>query len=199
MFEICLSRITWLHRVPAGVKLAVLAVAGAAVFLIDDPRVLAGFVGFALALPVLAWLPAKPLLKQAFPAAVLIAALAAFHLALGDADSAFLVAARLSTVILLAVALTLTTRVSAMVEALECALTPLKFVGVSPAKAGFTLSLAIRFVPVLFAIVAEIREAQRARGLEGSVFAVVLPLLVRTLRMADDLAEAIAARAYDAD
>ncbi len=164
MFEICLSRVTWLHRVPAGVKLAVLAVAGAAVFLTDDPRLLAGFVGFALALPVLAWLPAKPLLKQIFPAAVLIVALAAFHLALGDADSALLVAARLSTVILLAVALTLTTRVSAMVEALECALTPLKLVGVSPAKAGFTLSLAIRFVPVLFAIVAEIREAQKARG-----------------------------------
>jgi len=197
VFEICLSRITWLHRVSAGVKLFVLAVAGAAVFLTDDVRILGGLVGFAVLLPLAAWLPAKPLLKQIAPAAVLIAALAAFHIAFGDFRDAFLVSARLGTVILLAAALTLTTRVSAMVDALEWVLTPLKVIGVDPAKAGFTLSLAIRFIPVLFAMIAEIREAQRARGLEGSVFAVVMPLLVRTLRMADDLAEAIAARGYD--
>jgi len=199
VFEICLSRVTWLHRVPAGIKLSVLAVAGAAVFLTDDRRVLAGLVGFAFSLPLLAWLPLRPLARQVLPAAVLIAALVVFHLALGDADSAVLVAARLSTVILLAVTLTLTTRASAMVEAMERILAPLRFVGVSPAKAGFTLSLAIRFIPVLFAITGEIREAQKVRGLERSVVAVALPLLVRTLRMADDLSEAIAARAYDGD
>jgi biotin transport system permease protein len=199
VFEICLTRITWLHRVPAGVKLLVLAVAGAAVFLTDDRRILAGLVGFAVLLPLTAWLPLRPLLKQTFPAAVLIGALCAFHLALDDADSAVLVAARLATVILLAVALTLTTRVSAMVEAMERLLAPLRCVGVSPAKVGFTLSLAIRFIPVLFVITAEIREAQKVRGLERSVVAVALPLLVRTLRMADDLAEAISARAYDGD
>jgi len=197
VFEICLTRVTWLHRVPAGVKLFVLAVAGAAVFLTDDVRILAGFAAVAVLLPVSAWLPAKPLAKQVAPAAVLIAALAVFHIALGDPRDAFLVSARLGTVILLAVALTLTTRVSAMVDAMERFLTPLRCVGVDPAKAGFTLALAIRFIPVLFAMTAEIREAQKARGLEGNVFAVVMPLLVRTLRMADDLTEAIAARGYD--
>jgi biotin transport system permease protein len=199
VFEICLARITWLHRVSAGIKLLVLAVSGAAVFLTDDPWVLSGFVGFSLALPVLAWLPPASVLRQVAPAAIFIAALAAFHVALGDPKTAMLVAARLSTVILLAVALTLTTRASAMVEALECGLKPLKWMGVSPAKAGLTLSLAIRFVPVLFGMVAEIREAQKARGLERSVFALAMPLLVRTLRMADDLAEAITARAYDSE
>ena len=199
MFEICLSRITWLHRAPAGVKLLVLALAGAVVFLTDDQRVLGGLVGFALALPLLAWLPFGPVLRQIIPAAILIAALATFHVALGHPGTAALVTARLGTVILLAVALTLTTRASAMVEALERGLTPLRFVGVSPAKVGLMLSLATRFIPVLFALTAEIREAQKARGLEGNVFAVAMPLLVRTLRMADDLAEAIAARAYDGE
>jgi len=197
VFEICLTRITWLHRIPAGLKLLVLAAAGAAVFLTDDTRILGGLVAFAVLLPVSAWLPAKPLFKQIMPALVLIAALAAFHIATGDPRDAFLVSARLGTVILLAAALTFTTRVSAMVDALERVLTPLKCIGADPAKAGFTLALAIRFIPVLFTMIAEIREAQKARGLEGSVFAVVMPLLVRTLRMADDLAEAIAARGYD--
>lgn len=199
MFEISLARITWLHRLPAGLKLAVLALAGAAVFLAGDHRVLGGFVAFAVVLPLSAWLPLKAVVKQSLPAAILIALLAAFHVLTGEPDTAIEVSARLATVILLAVTLTLTTRVSAMVEAIEAAARPLRPLGVDPAKVGLTLSLAIRFIPVLFALIGEIREAQKARGLEGSVIAVVMPLLVRTLKMADDLADAIAARGYDAE
>jgi len=199
MFEISLARITWLHRVPAGVKLAVLAIAGAAVFLVDDLRVLAAFVAVAVLLPLSAWLPLKAGIRQIFPAAILVAVIGGFHLAMGEPETAALVAGRLATVILLAVVLTFTTRVSAMVEAIEVAAQPFRCVGVNPAKVGLTLSLAIRFIPVLFDLVGEIREAQKARGLEGNVFAVVMPLLVRTLRMADDLADAISARGYDSD
>lgn len=199
MFEISLDRVTWLHRVPAGVKLAVLALAGAAVFLVADHRVLGGFVAVALLLPLSARLPLRAVARQSLPAAILIALLAGFHVLTGEPDTAIEVSARLATVILLAVTLTLTTRVSAMVEAIETAARPLRLVGVDPAKVGLTLSLAIRFIPVLFALVSDIREAQKARGLEGSVVAVVMPLLVRTLKMADDLADAIAARGYDAE
>lgn len=199
MFEISLARETWLHRLPAGVKLAVLALAGAAVFLVGDHRVLGGFVGVAVLLPVSAWLPVRAVAKQCLPAAILIALLALFHVLTGEPETAFEVSARLGTVILLAVTLTLTTRVSAMVEAIETGARPLRAIGVDPAKVGLTLSLAIRFIPVLFALVGEVREAQKARGLEGNVVAVVMPLLVRTLKMADDLADAIAARGYDAE
>ncbi len=199
MFEISLARITWLHRVPAGLKLVVLALAGAAVFLVDDLRVLGGFVAVAMLLPLSAWLPLKAVVRQVTPAAILVAAVAGFHLLMDEPRLAAEVSARLATVILLAVALTLTTRVSHMVEAIEAAARPFRCVGVNPAKVGLTLSLAIRFIPVLFDLVGEIREAQKARGLEGNVFAVVMPLLVRTLRMADDLADAISARGYDSD
>lgn len=199
MFEISLARITWLHRVPAGAKLVVLALVGAAVFLVDDLHVLAGFVLAAVLLPLSAWLPLKAVVRQVTPAAILIAAVGGFHLLMDEPRLAAEVSARLATVILLAVVLTLTTRVSDMVEAIEVGVGPLRVVGVNPAKVGLTLSLAIRFIPVLFDLVGEIREAQKARGLEGNVFAVVMPLLVRTLRMADDLADAISARGYDSD
>jgi biotin transport system permease protein len=61
------------------------------------------------------------------------------------------------------------------------------------------LSLALRFIPLLFDKFEEIREAQRARGLERSVVALLMPLLIKTLRMANDLTEAIEARGYDPD
>jgi biotin transport system permease protein len=199
MFEISLARITWLHRVPAGAKLVVLALVGAAVFLVDDLHILGGFVAAAVLLPLSAWLPLKAVIRQVTPAAILIAAVGGFHLLMDEPRLAAEVSARLGTVILLAVVLTLTTRVSDMVEAIEFGVGPLRVVGVNPAKVGLTLSLAIRFIPVLFDLIGEIREAQKARGLEGNVFAVVMPLLVRTLRMADDLADAISARGYDSD
>lgn len=199
MFDLSEGRRTWLHRVPAGAKLLVLLIAGAAVFLIGDLHVLGAIAGCAVLLPLSARLSFKELFHQASPAIILIAALAVFHVATGDPETAALVALRLGTVILLAIVLTLTTRVSAMVEAIERAAQPLRFVGISPEKVGLTLSLAIRFIPVLFTILAEIREAQKVRGLERSVFAVAVPLLVRTLKMADDLVEAIAARGYDSE
>ena len=54
-----------------------------------------------------------------------------------------------------------------------------------------------RFIPLLFDQFAEIREAQRARGLDRNIFALLMPLMIKTLKMADNLTEAIEARGYD--
>lgn len=86
-----------------------------------------------------------------------------------------------------------------MIDTIERGLRPLKLVGVSPAKVGMMLSMTIRFIPMLFSMLQDIRTAQRARGLEHSVVAVVVPLLIRALRMGNDLTEAIEARCYDPD
>ena len=42
-------------------------------------------------------------------------------------------------------------------------------------------------------------EAQRARGLDRSAIALLVPLLIKTLKMADNLSDAIDARGYDAE
>jgi energy-coupling factor transport system permease protein len=77
-----------------------------------------------------------------------------------------------------------------------------------PYKAGMVLSSTIRFVPLINAERATIIEAQRARGLDlnrGNPFqravryvAVIGPMLVRTLDMAQSLALAMEARAFGA-
>jgi energy-coupling factor transport system permease protein len=77
-----------------------------------------------------------------------------------------------------------------------------------PYKAGMAMSSTIRFVPLINAERATIIEAQRARGLDlshGNPFrrairsvAVIGPMLVRTLDMAQSLALAMEARAFGA-
>ena len=113
-----------------------------------------------------------------------------------DWYTATLVVVRFFTLILAATLVTLTTRSSALLDALEFAMRPLSTLGVNTAKVSLALTLAIRFIPMIASIVAEIREAQRARGLERSVLAVAVPAVVRTLKAADDVAAAIDARCY---
>ena len=81
----------------------------------------------------------------------------------------------------------------------KLALRPCASSGSIRAKISLMISLAIRFVPLLVDLVREIQAAQRARGLERSIAAVAVPLIVKTLRMASVLTDAIEARGYDPD
>jgi biotin transport system permease protein len=86
-----------------------------------------------------------------------------------------------------------------MVAALERALCPLARFGINPVQISLVISLALRFIPVLGERVTQIREAQRARGLERNILALAVPLLLHCLRMADAVADAIDARSVTCD
>ncbi|MDJ0931753.1 energy-coupling factor transporter transmembrane component T [Breoghania sp.] len=103
------------------------------------------------------------------------------------------------SLILFAALVTLTTRVSEMVEVIENALRPLARFGVNPAKASLAILLSIWFLPVIAQKFQDVREAQDSRGLSASFMATAVPLIVRTLHMANDIAEALDARSYDPD
>jgi biotin transport system permease protein len=92
---------------------------------------------------------------------------------------------------------TLTTRVTDMLDALMRVLGPVQRVGVDPARIALLLALTIRCVPMLAAIVTSVREAQVARGAGRNPLALAVPVVVRTLRAADALGEALTARGLD--
>jgi biotin transport system permease protein len=104
---------------------------------------------------------------------------------------------RLAVVLLLATLVSLTTRTADVLDTLERVLRPLARFGVSPARVSLVCSLTLRFIPLLAMWLREVREAQRVRGLEHHPLAVLVPLLVKTLRTADALAEALDARGFD--
>jgi biotin transport system permease protein len=123
--------------------------------------------------------------------------LLAVQLAISGAPTAFLVVSRFGGLLMLAGLVTLTTRTSDMIEAMERGFAALRFTGINPAKVGLALSLALRFIPVLAAMTVEVREAQKVRGLDNSIITIAIPLIVRMLRMSDQISEAIEARSYD--
>ena len=199
MLGLYIDRDSPIHALAPGVKMLVLALSAVALIAVDDWRVLGAILAAVLALFAVARLPAREVAAQLRPVLFLGLFFFAIHALLVTWQSGLVIVLRFTILVALAVLITLTTRISDMVDALERALRPLRVLGVNPAKISLMISLAIRFVPLLADLVREIQEAQRSRGLERSITAVAVPLIVKTLRMASVLTDAIEARGYDPD
>lgn len=186
-----------LHRLPAGVKLVATLAISIATFAIHSPRwlavlALAVAVGYALAR-----IPAR----RYWQAARAIVPLALFVFLLQwwmqGLDAAVPVCLRLLTALACAHLFTLSTRIDDLIGAVERALRPARRLGVQPERIGLLVGLTVRAITALSVIANEVREAQRARGATRSATAFAVPFLVRTLRHADELGEALAARGLD--
>lgn len=183
-----------LHALTPGPKLLALLLAGAGVFALRSPGPLLLVLAAVVGLYGVARLGGRVLWGQLRPTLALLAFFFAVQALTVNVDSGVITVLRFAVMILLASLLTLTTRTSDLLATLERALQPLRRVGVNPEKVSLAVSLTLRFIPVVIGIVAEVRDAQRARGLDGSVLALAVPVIIRTLRMADDIADAIDAR-----
>ncbi len=190
---------TPLHRIPAAAKLGFLFAAGLALFLTDSPAPLAAAAAAAALLLAATGAPARSLWRQLRAVALIIALVFAANLAFADAGTAFAVLCRLSALVMAAMTVTVTTRTSDMLEAVERGLSPLGRMGLAnPAKVGLAVALTLRFVPEIFGHYREIRDAQAARGIAASPLAILVPLVVRNLKAAEDIAAAIDARGFGA-
>jgi biotin transport system permease protein len=181
-----------LHRCPPGVKLLLLTALLAVTLRYPVPMLAP-----TALLYVLARIPWRVALAQVRPLWMLLLVTGAFQvLTLGWARAVDVVCGLLVSVALAGL-VTLTTRVNAMLDALVRVLRPLRPLGVDPTRVALLLALTIRCVPMLAGIVTAVREAQVARGAGRNPLALAVPVIVRTLRAADALGEALAARGVD--
>ena len=197
MFDLYHPGFSVLHRAPAGIKVLAMAVLGTAIFMVNHVEILIAALMCALALYPLSQLPLSAAWRQIRPALWIFAAIFVAQAVLATWQLGAFVVLRFVVLILLAGLLTLTTRASDMIEGIERGLPFLRPFGVNPSKVSLAISLTLRFIPVLAQITRDVREAQRVRGLEGNIVALAIPLVVRTLRISDDIADAIEARGYN--
>lgn len=186
-----------LHRSPAGWKLAGLAVVATGAFFVTSPPLLAGGIAAALGLAALARLPWRALAAAFRPLLPMLVLLFVAQGLFAGWLEGTVVIARILLLVLLATLVTLTTPMTAMVDALERGLAVLRPLGIDPAKVGLMLALTLRLIPMMLDQAREIRDAQRARGVEGTAWTLLVPLVMKTLRMADALSDALDARGYD--
>ena len=184
-----------MHRLAPAVKIAGLALVAVLIFLTRDPRLLvpvlvaAGLLYFTLGQPLRAALsPLKPVFLT-------IAIVGLFHLVATSAEEAMVTVLRLSTLMLLGAAVTATTTVSAFIETITRAVSPLERLGlVKASDIGLSVGLVVRFVPEILSRYEAIREAHRARGIRPKMTTMLGPVIIATLKDADNIAQAIDAR-----
>lgn len=186
-----------LHRLPAGGKFLGLLVFAVLIVLVSSPLVLGCAVLVVAGGYVLARISARRVrqaVRLVVPVALVVFALQWW---MRDLDSGMVVSLRLCAAIGAANLFTLTTRVDDLIAAVEGGLRPARRLGVRPERIGLMVGLTLQAVAALSTIAAQTREAQRARGAERSLNAFAVPFLVRTLRHADELGEALTARGFD--
>jgi biotin transport system permease protein len=186
-----------LHRVPAGTKLLALVAAGVVSVLLDRPWQVLAALAVVLAGYALAGLSWRVAARQLRPLLWIGLATGVFHVVVSGWERAVVVVGVVAVLVLAAALVTLTTRTTALVDAVVAGCGPLRRLGVDPDRVGLLVALGIRCVPVVLGLAVDVRDAQRARGLGASPRAFAVPLLVRSLRHADALGEALAARGLD--
>lgn len=200
-----------LHRAPAGAKTAVFAVWVLALTLLP---LSAWTAGAAVAGAVLAYVVGFGAGRGARMLARDLRGLWLFYAALfvaqwfftGPAGAALMVG-RVLGIVLTAQILTRTTRIAAMVGVAEAVLAPLNRVswagprlaraGIRPDRVGLAMGLVLSSIGHLRGIAEQVRHAQASRGVRMAPWAWVLPLLVLSLKHADDVGDALAARGIE--
>lgn len=186
---------TWAHRLPAGLKLGLLALATTGLFLMARSEAL-GLAALATAALYatggtrFATTGAR-LLRPLWPFLVIVGL---WHLWTGAMAEGAAILARMLTAVALANFVTMTTRLSDMIEVVQRIARPLAFFGLSPRRLALAMALVVRFIPVMLERMDQIVQSWRARSPRRPRWRVLVPATLAALDDADRAAEALRAR-----
>ncbi|MBS0344127.1 MAG: energy-coupling factor transporter transmembrane protein EcfT [Proteobacteria bacterium] len=194
MRSLYLDRRTWLHDVPAWIKLAVLSTFGTGLVLIASPRLLSLTCALAVAvfwsLGPQAWRRSRAMVGLAIACSLIVGT----HALLGTPMLGLTSALRILTTAVLALVLTLTTRFEDLLETLETVLRPLNHVGVPAERIALGLGLTLRFAENFYVQWQRLDDAYVLRSGSHGGICLLAPLAIRTLQTAERVADALMAR-----
>ncbi|MEI2712565.1 MAG: energy-coupling factor transporter transmembrane protein EcfT [Nocardioides sp.] len=188
---------TWLHRLPVGAKVLALMVLSLVIVGVRDPWFACVALVTSLLIAASGRVPLRVLWRTT--RTVLLFAVFAAVLQWWWYGGAKAVETLLDVVALaiLAVTLSATTSMQAMLDAFIAWLGPFRRFGVNPERVALTISLAIGALPAILALAVETRDAARARGLGNHPRAYLTPFVIRVVARAYETGDALAARGLD--
>ena len=183
-----------LHRSPVGVKVVALAALSLVVVAVRSAPAALAFLALALAIAAIGRVRLGMLVR----AVRTVVAFALFAAVLqwwwyGGAK-AFETLVDVVALALLAITVTATTPVQAMLDAFTRWLGPFRRLGVDPERVSLTVALAIGALPGTLAVARETRDAARARGLGRHPRAYLTPFVIRVVARAHETGDALKAR-----
>ncbi|WP_281926925.1 energy-coupling factor transporter transmembrane component T family protein [Roseibium album] len=194
MISIYLQGNSWLHRIPAGLKLLAVAIASLILFQVKSPWV------FLACLAVVAVCYASlgrqgvAQLKLLRGLSYFLGILLLFHWVSGTFLEGVSVILRLLVLVLAANLVSVTTRLDDMLDAVKPLFMPLEWIGLSARKPALGVALVLRFAPYMMQIFSRLSEAYQARAGSMNSWKLLPPLAIQCLRMSDNVADALRAR-----
>jgi biotin transport system permease protein len=184
-----------MHLISARAKLIVLAVLGVILFTTINIALLSIAVAATGGLYLSIGLPFRAAITRLKPILLTILIVALFSLAFNPWHGAVVSLLRLTALMLFAASVTATTTISQFIDEITLLARPLERLGLVRADdVGLAVGLVVRFVPEILGRYQAIREAHQARGLKVRPTTVLVPLIILTLKDADNIAAAIDAR-----
>lgn len=183
------------HAYPAGLKLATLCVATLSLFLIDSLLLLSGFLAVVMllyALPGMAFMKYGLLQLRILWLFVLV--VIAWHWWLLELLQGLTIIIRMICAVALANLVTMTTKLSDMIDVVRFLAQPLKRFGLNSKILELSVALVIRMIPVLLHKGQNLSMAWRARSTRRSGWRIILPFTLIALDDADHVAQALRAR-----
>lgn len=186
---------TLVHRTPAGWKfVALLSYILATTIAVKTWPIAVACLAVVSLFYVLARIPARLAVQQTAPVLPVLLVLGAFQWWQRGWEFAAVTVVVLLSSVAAAALLTLTTTIAELMAAIENGLTPFARFGLPVETISLAISLTIRLIPLQLATVTEVLAARKARGAGFSIAAFGTPVMVRSIRRARLLAEALIAR-----
>jgi biotin transport system permease protein len=186
---------SWLHRISPATKIGFLALFSVALFLTRDYWLLGLGLIFASFVLSQVRISFREAIRRLTPVMITIVAVAIFSAVFATVDQAIVTLLRLTSLTVLAAAVTATVSIAEFMAVITEAARPLEKLGlVNAADIGLAVGLVIRFIPEILARYQALRDAHHARGVKLRPQTVIVPLIILTLKDADAIADAIDAR-----
>ncbi|UXC18962.1 energy-coupling factor transporter transmembrane component T [Comamonas squillarum] len=185
---------SWMHRLPAGLKLLLLALSSMALLALSDLRIQ------ALAFAAIAFLYAslgaasRPTRRLVVVAVIASALVGGLHAATGQPWLGLASGLRLVSTTMLGAMLTATTRFGDLLGVAEWLLSPLARLGLPVERLALQLGLMLRFAEQFFVQWQRLADAHRVRTGRPGGWRLLAPLTIHMLITARKVADALAIR-----
>ncbi|WP_423933520.1 energy-coupling factor transporter transmembrane component T [Comamonas sp. 23] len=185
---------SWMHRLPAGLKLLLLALSSMALLALSDLRIQ------ALAFAAIAFLytslgaGSRPTRRLVVVAVIASALVGGLHAATGQPWLGLASGLRLVSTTMLGAMLTATTRFGDLLGVAEWLLSPLARLGLPVERLALQLGLMLRFAEQFFVQWQRLADAHRVRTGRPGGWRLLAPLTIHMLITARKVADALAIR-----
>lgn len=197
-----------IHSMHPLAKLICLILFTIATFLINDTIPLVILFSIAVIFVIMSNVPWLYYFKQLWMMKILIIFIIVINLILKISliDSLYVIAKIILIVIYSSIYI-FTTTPKETTFSLQRLLSPLRFIGVNSNKIAYTISMAIRFIPIVMEESNKILKAQASRGIDFNnsklkdkflaLKSLILPIFILSFKKADEISDLMELRLYD--